>query len=809
MQIVALLVAENHYLACLKMLLAMKLRFFLIMICVFVLSAGAVFAQGRVSGIVKDRAGEPLIGANVIVKGTTISTITGPTGEFQISAASDAVLVISYEGYMDLEVAVADLPTADLQLKPAILSSIGSFYGNDNFYALTTASTLIQIDDIETGLETDIHQFLLGKVPGLEVVPDASGIVHYRMRGGDSPTDNLSEPLFVVDGMYDYYGGLSTVAALNPNDIESIRVLKDIPATAQYGEMGRNGVIVIKTRQPSDKMLAVSYDGNGSLNTCDNDDKWKTSENIDPDYKNSFSTKHNLAVRGLAGPMPYRAALGYNSINSILGDNKYDRLSGSVWLGPSLLDKHLKIDFNAYYKKITSTSTVRDYYNDSVAGSETSKSDFNRFSGVLKADYSVHSFEDLHLNLTAGYNSDLDGSSALMLDGNVDINHQFGKKYYLELKVGAALNNYDYKDIHVLEPNGAEHSVADMTALYGQLNVALNRYFMNVNTRLNMHDSEIDEGDYNKMTTAVSLGVKVASSVTLHSGFGISGVTVGHRPDGISNFDAFTYNLGIDRGNLKSKVYGSLDFYIHHNEEPYYDYMGSQDYKTMSLTNVGADFRIGAKLIDTDVVKWRIGANLGVNGSIIVDSDDYEELMAGNGDIYVTDDKPLTYSVFEQVYDKSDNLVPNMFIDQNNDGYFDNKDRKSSELSPVPSVVGGFNTYFEVMGGYLHINAHGSADRYNLNYNAELSYVGQSYLPLASDIHNSSFLRIDNIVLGYRFTDLWLFSGRAYAAVENPFVVTKYDGRDPEIYDGIDYSGICQRPRIFSIGVKLNINIKD
>ena len=783
-----------------------------VLLCMMIV-ADAVFAQQRVSGVVKDRHGEPLIGANVYVKGTTITTITGISGEFNISAPSDAVLVISYEGYIDLEVPVVDLPTADLQLKPAMLSSIEAFYGNDNFYALTTANTLIQIDDIETGLETDIYQFLLGKVPGLEVVPDASGNVHFRMRGGDSPTGNMSEPLFVVDGMYDYYGGISTVAALNPNDIESIRVLKDIPATAQYGEMGRNGVIVIKTRQPSDKMLAVSYDGNGSMNTCDkNDDKWKTSENVDPDYKNSFSTKHNLAIRGVAGPMPYRAALGYNSISGILEDNKYDRLSGSVWLGPRLLDKHLNIDFNAYYKKVTTTSTSHDYYNDSVAGSETNKSDFNKFSGVLKADYSVHSFEDLHLNLTAGYNSDLDGSSTLML--NVDIHHQFGKKYYLELKVGAAVNNYDYKDIHVLEYNGAEHPVADMTALYGQFNVALNRYFMNVNTRLNMHDSDIDEGDYNKMTTAVSLGVKVANTVTLHSGFGISGVTVGHRPDGISKFDAFTYNLGIERGNLKSKVYGSLDFYIHHNEEPYYDYSGNQNYETMSLTNVGCDFRIGAKLIDTDGVKWRIGANLGVNGSIIVNNDDYQELIAGNGDIYVTDDKPLTYSVFEQVYDQSGNLLPNVFIDQNNNGFFDNGDRKSSELSPIPSFVGGFNTYFEVMGGYLQINAHGSADRYNLNfktedYNAETSNVGHQYLPLASDIHNSSFLRIDNIVLGYRFSDLWLFSGRAYAAVENPFVVTKYEGRDPEIYDGVDYFGICQRPRIFSIGVKLNINIKD
>lgn len=734
-----------------------------------VLSAGSALAQNRVSGVVKDRNGEPLIGANVYIKGTTISTISGINGEFNINAPSDAVVVISFEGYHDLEVTVADLPTANLQLKPEKLISTAAFYGNDGYYALTTANTLINSDETGTGLETDIYQYLIGKVPGLEVVPSASGEVCYRMRGGDSPSGNVAEPLFVVDGMYDL-GGNMAVAALNPNDIESIRVLKDIAATVQYGEFGRNGVIVIKTRRPSDKMLAASYDGNVSFNTYDNDDKWAG------EYKNSVSTKQNVAVNGLAGPMPYRAALGFNSIGGAFEDSRLNLLSGSVWLGPRLLDKHLSIDLNSYYRK---RNELFGKDNDLNQG---------RLTAILKTDYSVHSLEDVHLNLSAGYTSDLDSSSMTMLDGNVDLHHQFGKNYFIELKAGAA--TYIHKNT----------GVNDASSFYGQFNLALNRYVMNVNARYNMFDGG-KGGDYGTLTSALSMGVKVGGAVVLRGGLGVSGFTIGSRPDGVGRLSALTYNFGLEGGSAASVVHGSADFYVHHNTEQYVD--ESQKYKTMSINNVGVDFRVSAKLIDTDKVKWRIGGNLAINSCVILDADDYTNSIIGTAETvdWGPDDKPQTFYVYEPVYDQNGSLIPNLFVDTNNDGIINAKDRVSTECSPVPTVVGGFSTYLEVMGGYLQIDTHGSADKYSAYMTSETMTFG--------NIHNSSFMRIDNIVIGYKFSNLWLMSGRAYFALQNPYVFTKYEGRDPEIYDGVDYFGICQRPRIFSIGVKLNINIKD
>ena len=114
------------------------------------LLACSTFAQKGVTGMVKDHNGAPLVGANIYVKGTTVSTITGPTGEFNINASdSNAVLLITYNGYQNMEVPVRDLATANMQMKlAASTEEFDSFYGNDRYYTLTTAKTFIKTDDV-------------------------------------------------------------------------------------------------------------------------------------------------------------------------------------------------------------------------------------------------------------------------------------------------------------------------------------------------------------------------------------------------------------------------------------------------------------------------------------------------------------------------------------------------------------------------------------------------------------------------------------------------------------------------------------
>ena len=762
------------------------------------LTAGVAVAQSNVSGVVKDRAGEPLIGANVNVKGTTISTITGVNGDFNISAADDAVLVISFEGYHDFEVRVADLATANIQLKPENLINTEPFYGNDNYYALTTASTLIVVDDIATGLETDIQDFLLGHVPGLEVVDG-----QYRLRGGNSLTgwDEIP-PLFVVDGAYDFYTD-AIIAPLNPADIETIRVLKDAAATAQYGMMAKGGAIVIKTRRPSDKVLTVTYDGNVSLNTPSGDDsKWET---YNSSFENSASTKHNLSVAGIVEDLlPYRASLGYNAQNSIYDGVESDLCSASLWVGPRLFDKHLNIDANGAFRNLNATTASSDV-------------DQQWLLGTFNADYAVHSFEVLHLNFKANVTTNFDGYKSSLIDGSACLEHQFGKKHYLEIRAGGTLNNIELDDKKSSGKSG-----------YGQFNMAINRFFMNAHTRINAYS--YDGADYSKLSMAVSFGVKPINILTIRSGLGVLGIGLGDQPEGISDFSTITYNLGVDVGTLKNRINGSADFYYHVNcESP--AYIIDED---VYLNNVGAEYRINAKIVDNKDFKLHIGGTLsgnvgldfeengsnsnGDNIEAYVSIGGYTFNINGDGGAYKLV-KSYTYGVYSPVYDKDGNCIPGMYVDYDGDGTLTSNDRISSGRSPVPSVMGGLNTYLEVKGAYLQLNAHTSLDRQNVVYNIDSSsereggqWLDSQYADIitADDIYNSSFLRIDNVVLGYRFSNLWKFSGRVYAAVQNPVVFAKYEGLEPEIYDGYDTSwSYLRRATTFTIGMKLNINIKD
>lgn len=791
-------------------------------LCMMLL-AGSAFAQKGATGMVKDHNGAPLVGANIYVKGTTVSTITGPTGEFNINIPdSNAVLLITYNGYQNMEVPVRDLAKANMQMKQASSTAeFDSFYGNDLYYNLTTARTFIKADDVATGLETDVYQFLLGRVPGLEIISDGGnpwGNAEYRLRGGYSAIGENDSPLFVVDGAY--FSGNEVLDMLNPNDIESIMVLKDAPATASYGDLGSNGVVVISTRSKVSKTLKVSYDGNGSYNTCDEDTAV---------YKNSISTKHNARVEGIAGPIPYRAAIGYNAINGVMRETSSDRLSASLWVGPSLLDDHLKIDLNGYFRKIKNETLSDEFFFEQHGNSV--KPNNTNFMGTLKTDYAIHSFEDLHLNILTSYaktksesktNTDefegnfekrqyIENKDKFMFDANFSLNHEFDKKHYLELKAGATLFNNKRKvenrwsnghyelDKYRVVDNSDANVITDETlkhqSFYGQFNVALNRFYLNLNSRFNKYPSYFtDSTDYKNLSMALSLGVKAGNAVVIRTGFGMLGITLGDTHDEVKSFNTLTYNFGIDAGTSKNRVYGTFDFYVnHHLDKSIYD-----------LTNVGVELSLGAKLINTTNVKWRIGGNISANAGILSNVE-----LDGNNFLEsdVSIDRPMAYTTFQEIYDDEGNPIKGAYLhntkyDDDKSNYLNEDDRRPTDLSPIPVSLAGFNTYFEAMKVYLQVDTHASLGRFNV-VGVDNWYYGES------DIHNSSFFRIDDIILGYKFQNLWKFSGRVYTAVQNPVVFTNYEGNEPEISDGFDNDNVYQRPTIFSVGVKLNINLKD
>ena len=210
----------------------------------------AVQQANKVTGIVKDANGEPVIGANVTVKGQSIGTITDIDGRFVLDAPKDAVLQITYIGYVSQEVKVSGKKEINVVLKEdteTLDEVVVIGYGTAKKSDLTGATTQIKPEALTSSVVGNALESLQGKAAGVAVFndnkPGASPSI--RVRGSGSITAS-NEPLYVVDGFPLMDGNISD---LNPSDIESMEILKDASSTAIYGSRGANGIVMITTKK--------------------------------------------------------------------------------------------------------------------------------------------------------------------------------------------------------------------------------------------------------------------------------------------------------------------------------------------------------------------------------------------------------------------------------------------------------------------------------------------------------------------------------------------------------------------------------
>ena len=232
--------------------------------------------QRTVSGRVLDEKGEPVIGANIVVSGAAIGSITDLNGQFQLSVPSGAQsLQISYIGYKKTEVSIAGTSTVTVTLEPEStgldeLVVIG--YGTVKKRDLTGAVSSVKTADIVQTPTANAMEAIQGRIPGMDITRTGGGAgagVSILIRGTKTLgyTDMYgnksrnTEPLFIIDGVQ---GG--SYADLNPNDIESIDVLKDASSTAIYGSLGANGVVIITTKKGKENKVSVSLDSYYGVN---------------------------------------------------------------------------------------------------------------------------------------------------------------------------------------------------------------------------------------------------------------------------------------------------------------------------------------------------------------------------------------------------------------------------------------------------------------------------------------------------------------------------------------------------------------
>ena len=342
--------------------------------------------QIQVNGNVQDVKGEPIIGANILIKGTATGTITDLDGNFQITADADALLVISFIGYQTQELPAQPVMNITLrddskQLEEVVVIGYGSVKKND----LSGSVVAIKAEDMNKGAVTSPQELIQGKVPGLYVSagdgqPGAGSNI--RIRGGAS-LNASNDPLIVIDGIpvaNDAAPGTpNALATINPNDIETFTVLKDASATAIYGSRASNGVIIITTKKGTQDRIKVHYAGTFTVK-----DPYKRVKVMGADefrattirqyplgttlgdaaqaminqypeqstrwqdeiFRTGLATDQNISVAGKVAFLPFRASVGYNTEKGTLYTSHYDRYTASLNLSPKFIDDHLSVDVN-------------------------------------------------------------------------------------------------------------------------------------------------------------------------------------------------------------------------------------------------------------------------------------------------------------------------------------------------------------------------------------------------------------------------------------------------------------------------------
>ncbi|OUO21981.1 TonB-dependent receptor [Bacteroides sp. An322] len=312
-----------------------------------------------VKGVVKDTAGEPVIGASVVEKGTTNGIITDFDGNFELKVSSNAVLSITFVGYQSQEIPVNGKTSFNVTLKEdtELLDEVVVIgYGTARSSDVTGSISSMRGDKLREVPATNITYALQNRVAGVDMSQTSSqpgATTQIRIRGTRSLTAS-NDPLIVLDGI-PFAGNISDI---NPNDIKSMDILKDASSTAIYGSRGANGVILITTNKGIQESPAkFNYNGYVGLKTVFSEypmmdgptfakmreyaglysNSLDESNDVNTDwqdlmYRNGYVTSHDISVNGGTKGGNYSFGLGYYQDQGVIPTQKYTRYSlrGSI-----------------------------------------------------------------------------------------------------------------------------------------------------------------------------------------------------------------------------------------------------------------------------------------------------------------------------------------------------------------------------------------------------------------------------------------------------------------------------------------------
>ncbi|MDR2293496.1 MAG: TonB-dependent receptor [Prevotellaceae bacterium] len=359
---------------------------FLLIICIFTVLSASAQNKRLVTGTVVDENDQPATGASIVEKGTFNGTSADIDGKFQLSVSDNAILEITYIGYITQNIPVGDNSIFTISLQPdaqELNASVIIGYGSVRKGDLTGAVTAIGEKDFQKGVVSNPSTLIMGKVAGVQITSNggrAGDGNRIRIRGGASLSAS-NDPLIVVDGIPLDNEGISgmtnPLGTFNANDIESMNILKDASATAIYGSRASNGVILITTKKGvKGQGLKVEFSTQNSIATIArkvdvmNGDEFReavireaakdmttrqkyvdilgtaNTDWQDEIFRTAFTSDNNVSVSGNIKNLPFRISTGIMTQNGILKTDNLTRNTLGFNLSPSFFDDYLKVNMN-------------------------------------------------------------------------------------------------------------------------------------------------------------------------------------------------------------------------------------------------------------------------------------------------------------------------------------------------------------------------------------------------------------------------------------------------------------------------------
>ena len=407
-----------------------------------VMSVG-VFAQNiQVKGTVTDAStGEVIPFASVVVKGTLTGTATEADGTYQLSAPANGVLVFSFVGYQNLEVAIEGKTVINAALatdQELLEETIVVAYGTSTKSSFTGSAAMVKSEAIEKKVATSVTSALAGTSPGVQVISGSgdptSGGPTIRIRGVGSMSAS-SSPLIVVDGS-PFEGSIKDI---NPNDVESMSVLKDASASAIYGNRGANGVILITTKKGTgDAKIKLDVRLGSNSRLIPNYDVITEPGQYYETFYQRLYNQYYYSGHSVADSYAFADKTLYDHLNGGLGYRVYSYPEGEKLIGTNFkLNPHATLGYSDgeyyylpddWYNEVFHNS-FRQEYNLSVSGSGErfnyyasggfvddggiiSNSEYKRYTGRINADYQVKKWFKLTSSMSFSHtNSKTNGSN--------------------------------------------------------------------------------------------------------------------------------------------------------------------------------------------------------------------------------------------------------------------------------------------------------------------------------------------------------------------------------------------------------------